>query len=69
MDLGETRMEYSGLEETLLLIYGIKKKHTLKVLDLKSMLNFVSNETPAFLLTSKRASEFQIVSSLDCFYS
>lgn len=36
----------------------------------KSMLNFASNETPAILLASERASELQItVSPSDCFYS
>lgn len=35
---------------------AVGERETLKVAGLKSMLNFASNETPAFLLASKRAS-------------
>lgn len=43
-------------------------RETLKVEGFKSMLNFASNETPAFLLASKRASQLQItVSPFDFF--
>lgn len=40
----------------------------MKEAELKSMLNFASNETPAFLLASKRASWLQVTVSPSNFF-